>query len=182
MRNWMQRGARLLRHRWAEGRMRSALPDELLDRLGRRVAASELRHSGEIRICVEAGLPLSYIWRDASARERAVALFGKLRVWDTEHNNGVLIYLLLADHSIEIIADRGLTRAIPADTWEQLAQQMGTAFRDGHYEDGLTHALAHATGLLHEHFATDDAASASEHENRLPDAPVRLGRGRRAQP
>lgn len=182
MRNWLQRGARLLQHRWAEGRMNSALPDALLERLGRRVAASELRHSGEIRICVEAGLPLSYIWRDASARERAVALFGKLRVWDTEHNNGVLIYLLLADHSIEIIADRGLTRAIPADTWEQLVQQMGSAFQDGQYEDGLTHALAHATGLLHQHFATDANASASPEADGLPDAPVRLRRGQRYGP
>ena len=91
MSNWIQRSARLLRHRWAEGRMHTALPDDLLNRLGRRVAASEQRHTGEIRICVEAGLPLAYVWRDASARERAVALFGKLRVWDPEDNNGVLI-------------------------------------------------------------------------------------------
>ena len=70
-----------------------------------RVAASEKRHSGEIRVCAEAGLPLSYLWRGASARERALAMFGKLRVWDTEHNNGVLIYLLLAEHAIEIVAD-----------------------------------------------------------------------------
>lgn len=182
MRNWMQRLARLLRHRWAEGRMPSALPDELLDRLGRRVSASERRHSGEIRICVEAGLPLSYIWRDASAHERAVALFGKLRVWDTEHNNGVLIYLLLADHAIEVVADRGLMRAIPADTWERMVQQMGTAFQDGHYEDGLTHALAHATALLHEHFATAAADAAMADAGGLPDAPVRVRLGHRLEP
>lgn len=177
MRNWMQRFTRLVRHRWAEGRLHSAVPDNLLERLARRVAASEQRHSGEIRICVEAGLPMSYIWRDASARERAVSLFGKLRVWDTEHNNGVLIYLLLADHAIEIIADRGLTRAIAADTWERLVQDMGTAFHDGHYEDGLTHALSHVTALLHQHFATD--AGAPIDANGLPDTPVRLRFGRR---
>lgn len=182
MRNWIQRFVRLLRHRWAEGRMQAALPDELLERLGRRVAASEQRHSGEIRICVEAGLPMSYIWRDASARERAVALFGKLRVWDTEHNNGVLIYLLLADHAIEVIADRGLTRAIPADTWERMVQHMGTAFQDGKYEDGLTHALSHATALLYEHFATADDGAASMRANALPDAPVRLRSGHRMGP
>ena len=78
-----------------------------MERLARRVAASEQRHSGEVRIYVEAGLPLSYLWRDATPRERAVAMFGKLRVWDTEQNNGVLIYLLLAEHAIEIVADRG---------------------------------------------------------------------------
>lgn len=175
MRNWIQRLARLLHHRWAEGRMQAALPDALLERLGRRVAASEQRHTGQIRICVEAGLPLSYVWRDASARERAVALFGKLRVWDTEHNNGVLIYLLLADHAIEIIADRGLTRAIPADTWENLVREMGTAFQEGRYEDGLTQTLAGVTALLHTHFAADPGAGAA-HDG-LPDAPVRLRAG-----
>ena len=182
MRNWIQRFARLLRHRWAEGRMQAAVPDDLLERLGRRVAASEQRHTGEIRICVEAGLPLSYIWRDASARERAVALFGKLRVWDTEHNNGVLIYLLLADHAIEIIADRGLTRVIPADAWEKLVQEMGTAFNDGHYEDGLTQALAYVTALLHQHFATDPNAPPATYIDELPDAPVRLRAGHGIQP
>ncbi len=172
MSNWIQRSARLLRHRWAEGRMHTALPDDLLNRLGRRVAASEQRHTGEIRICVEAGLPLAYVWRDASARERAVALFGKLRVWDTEDNNGVLIYLLLAEHAIEIIADRGLARAIPPDAWEKLVQEMGTALHDGHYEDGLTQALFHVSTLLSEHFPAAPGRKPSD--TGLPDAPVRL--------
>jgi uncharacterized membrane protein len=82
------------------------------------VARQRRRHSGEIRVCVEAGLPLSYLWRGATARERAVTMFGKLRVWDTEHNNGVLIYLLLAEHAIEIVADRGLARHVPQAQWE----------------------------------------------------------------
>jgi uncharacterized membrane protein len=151
--------------------MHTALPDDLLKRLGRRVTASEQRHSGEIRICVEAGLPLAYVWRDASARERAVTLFGKLRVWDTEDNNGVLIYLLLAEHTIEIIADRGLARVIPADTWEKLVQEMGQAFHDGHYEDGLTQALSHVSALLSEHFPADPNQVKPPG---LPDAPVRL--------
>ena len=86
-------------------------PPTAVERLRERVAASERRHSGEIRICVEAGLPLSYLWRGLSARDRAITMFGKLRVWDTEHNNGVLIYLLLAEHAIEIVADRGLEPA-----------------------------------------------------------------------
>ena len=93
----LQRLTRLLRHRWADGRLRRVLTPEVLQRLGQRVAASERRHTGQIRICAEGGLPLSYLWRGASARERAITQFGKLRVWDTEHNNGVLIYLLLAE-------------------------------------------------------------------------------------
>ena len=90
-----------------------------LQRIEARVAASEAGHSGEIRVSVEAGLPLSYLRRDASARERAVMLFGKLRVWDTEHNNGVLIYLMLAEHAIEIVADRGLARRVDPGEWQE---------------------------------------------------------------
>ena len=166
---FLHRIARLLRHRWAEGGLRQALPPDLLERLGQRVAASERRHTGQIRICIEGGLPLSYLWRGAGARERAVTQFGKLRVWDTEHNNGVLIYLLLADHAIEIVADRGLARRVPHGTWRTLVAHMREAFRAGRYEDGLTQALAEVSALLVEHFpAGDDAGRGNE----LPDDPV----------
>ena len=88
----MNRLLRILRHRWLdETDARRALDEAALARLAERVRRSESRHSGEIRLCVEAGLPLSYLWRGAPPRERALAMFGKLRVWDTEHNNGVLI-------------------------------------------------------------------------------------------
>lgn len=170
MRNWMQRLARLLRHRWAEGRMQSALPDELFERLGQRVAASEQRHSGEIRICVEAGLPFSYIWRDASARERAVAQFGKLRVWDTEHNNGVLIYLLLADHAVELVVDRALSHTVCADAWQECVQEMTANFRAGRYEDGLTLALSQVSAMLCQH----TSATYQRTDAGLPNAPVRV--------
>ncbi|MGI9152960.1 MAG: TPM domain-containing protein, partial [Rubrivivax sp.] len=89
MSTWVKRLARLLRHRWFdETDTRRALGPQALARIEQRIAASERLHGGEIRVCVEAGLPLSYLWRGASARERAVAMFGKLRVWDTEANNG----------------------------------------------------------------------------------------------
>jgi uncharacterized membrane protein len=107
----MNRLLRILKHRWHdETDARRALDEVALTRLQTRVQSSETRHRGEIRVCVEAGLPLSYLWRDATPRERALAMFGKLRVWDTEHNSGVLIYLLLAERAIEIVADRGLNR------------------------------------------------------------------------
>ena len=119
----MNRLLRILKHRWFDERdAQRALGRDGLKRLQARVAASERRHSGEIRICVEAGLPLSYLWRSASARERAVAMFGKLRVWDTEHNNGVLIYLLLADHAIELVADRGLNHHVSAGQWKEIGR------------------------------------------------------------
>ncbi|WOI44451.1 TPM domain-containing protein [Acidovorax sp. BLS4] len=173
----LSRIARLVRHRWVEGRLHQALPPDVLERITRRVAASERRHTGQIRICAEGGLPTSYLWRGASARERAVTLFGKLRVWDTEHNNGVLIYLLLAEQAIEIVADRGLARAVPPESWRTLVAHMGEAFRAERYEDGLTQALAEVSALLAEHFPTgmgEEGAVASG-RNELPDAPVLAG-------
>lgn len=167
----LQRLTRLLRHRWADGRLRRVLTPEVLQRLGQRVAASERRHTGQIRICAEGGLPLSYLWRGASARERAITQFGKLRVWDTEHNNGVLIYLLLAEHAIEIVADRGLAQRVPEATWHTLVQRLGQALRAGQYEDGLTEVLAEVSALLVSHFPASGHAPGS---NELPDAPVLL--------
>ena len=161
---------RLFRHRWLdEDDTRKAIPPALLQRLHQRVAASENRHSGEIRICVEASLPSSYIWRDAAPRERAVAMFGKLRMWDTEDNNGVLIYLLLAEHAIEIVADRGLAGRVPPAEWTAMVQRMGGAFREGRFEDGLTHALEEVSALLVQHFPLAPGQSSS---NELPDEPV----------
>ena len=177
-----QRLARLVRHRWSEGAVRRALPDDLLDRITRRVAASEQRHTGQIRICIEGGLPWSYLLRGANARERAVTQFGKLRVWDTEHNNGVLIYLLHADHAIEIVADRALTRVITPEAWQALVSHMGTAFRAQRYEDGLTQALSEVSALLVRHFPVVQGHGSDESQadlpsptNELPDAPV-IGR------
>ena len=163
---------RVWRHRWFdEAAVRRVLPADLLDRLTHRVAASERRHSGEIRICVEAGLPMSYLWRDAPARQRAVMLFGKLRTWDTEHNNGVLIYLLLAEHAIEIVADRGIDAHVSDDDWAAMAQRMGAAFREGRFEDGLTQALGEVSALLVEHFPLEEGVV---NRNELPDEPVLL--------
>ena len=168
----MNRIARLLKHRSLdETDARRALGDAALERLGARVAASERGHSGEIRICVEAGLPLSYLWRGASARERAVAMFGKLRVWDTEHNNGVLIYLLLAEHRIEIVADRGIDRRAGAAHWHGLVERMSQAFREGRYEAGLEQAVDAVDELLRSHFPL---AAGAANPNELPDAPLRL--------
>jgi uncharacterized membrane protein len=163
----MNRFVRILKHRWLDetDAARALGPDALL-RLEQRVVASERRHSGEIRLCVEAGLPLSYLWRQATPRQRAITMFGKLRVWDTEHNNGVLIYLLLADHAIEIVADRGLTRAVPAETWPHLVAGMRDAFRAGRFEVGLTQAVDAVDALLGKHFPL---AEGQRNPNELPD-------------
>ena len=161
---------RLLKHLWLdEDDTARAIPPELVERLARRVAASERRHTGEVRIYVEAGLPLSYLLRGARARERALAMFGKLRVWDTEQNNGVLIYLLLAEHAIEIVADRGVARHVPHEQWQAVVEHMRAAFRAGRFEDGLTQALEEVSALLVQHFP---AAPGAANANELPDAPV----------
>jgi hypothetical protein len=169
-RNWPRVIGRLLRHRWLdESDAHKAVPPELLERLTARVAASEKRHNGEIRIFVEAGLPLSYLLRDAAPRERAVAMFGKLRVWDTDHNNGVLIYLLLAERAIEIVADRGLSRRVQAGEWQRIVARMGDAFKQARVEEGLTRALEEVTALLVAHFPL---APGETDRNELPDQPV----------
>ena len=161
--------ARILKHRWLdETDAARALGKGALARLQARVAASENKHSGEIRLCVEAGLPLSYLWRNATARQRAVTMFGKLRVWDTEHNNGVLIYLLLAEHAIEVVADRGLARYLPQSTWDGLVAGMREHFRAGRFEQGLMQAVDAIDALLSQHFAL---APGQANPNELSDRP-----------
>ena len=162
---------RLLQNRLTdEADAQRALPPDALQRLAERVAASERRHTGQIRICIEAGLPWSYVRRDAPVRQRAVTQFGKLRVWDTAANNGVLIYLLLAEHAIEIVADRGIDAHVDAAQWQAMARRMGGAFAEGRFEDGLTLALEEVSALLVAHFPVEEGAG--RHGNELPDTPV----------
>ena len=168
----MNRLSRIVKHRlWDETDARRALPADALSRIEASVAASEQQHSGQIRVNVEAGLPLSYLWQDLRARDRAVTLFGKLRVWDTEQNNGVLIYLLLAERAIEIVADRGLNRHVSPTQWQALMATMQPAFRAGRFEDGLNQAIAAIDSLLRQYFALEPGQS---NVNELPDRPTLL--------
>ena len=163
---------RLLKHRWLdETDAQRALGGGAVERIEARVKASEQRHSGEIRVCVEAGLPLSYLWRDATARERAVTMFGKLRVWDTEHNNGVLIYLLLAERQIEIVADRGINAHVAPAHWATLLDGMRGAFKAGQFEAGLVAAVDAIDALLSANFAV---AAQGANPNELSDRPLLL--------
>jgi uncharacterized membrane protein len=164
------RWLRLARHRWwDESQARRTLGTAALKTLEARVGDSERRHSGEIRICIEAGLPLGYLWRNATARERAVALFGKLRVWDTEANNGVLIYLLMADRAVEIVADRGVDRLVSPAQWRAIVQAMQGDFGASRFEAGLNAALDAVDRLLSLHFPL---AAGQADTNELPDAPI----------
>jgi uncharacterized membrane protein len=152
-----------------EGDARRVLGKDALARIEARVAESEKRHSGEIRVAVEAGLPLSYLRRNATSRERAIAVFGKLGVWDTERNNGVLIYLLLAERAIEVVADRGLSRRVDAAEWARIAESMKSAFGERDFEGGLLRAVDAVDALLVRHFP---AQAGDSDVNELPDAPL----------
>lgn len=164
----MGRLSRLLRHRWLdEHDTLRLIGADALARIESRIRASELQHSGEIRVCIESSLPLAELWRDVSSRERALALFGALRVWDTEANNGVLIYLLLADHAIEIVADRGVARHVDPSHWHDIVEQLRDDLRAGRHEAGLLRAVdaVHAVLLAHYPLAPGETSP-----NELPDA------------
>lgn len=131
------------------------------------VAASEARHRGEIRIAVEGSLPWRALWRDQTPRARALELFAKLRVWDTEENSGVLIYLQLVDRDVEILADRGIAAKVPQAEWEAMCRRIETAMRSGDCRSGVLAAIEDATRLLAEHFP-----ARRDNPNELPDMPV----------
>lgn len=159
-----------LRHLWLDvADARRLLPPEALARLEAAVRDSEARHLGELRLCVEASLPWGALWQGLDARQRAIELFGTLRVWDTAHNNGVLIYLLLADHRIEIVADRGVSAHVPPTTWQTLADLLAELLRQGQTEQGLHEAIAQVSALLRAHHPAPDG---TRRLNELPDAVV----------
>ncbi len=168
------RMTRVFRHSWLdESDLHRVIPPAMLDRLQQKISASEQQHSGEIRICVEAALPWRMLWRDAPlgdiVRARAVALFAEMGVWDTANNNGVLIYVLLAEHSIEIVADRGLNPLVDPKNWQTLVTQMGEAFKQEEFEAGLTQGIENVTAALHQHFPIE---ATHVNPNELPDRPV----------
>ena len=168
----LERVKRLVRHRWMEDSSR-LMDSTAIQRLKQRVADSETQHCGEVRICIESGLPTSYLMRPGAirtiTRQRALSQFGKLRVWDTEHNNGVLIYLLLAERSIELVADRGLNQFVTPQEWSNMVAKLGEALRDGRYEDGLAQAVDEVSQTLRQHFPMQER---QVRPNELPDQPV----------
>ncbi len=157
------------RHLWLDAAdARRLLGSDGLQRLEQAVRDSEARHMGELRLCIEAGLPVASLWHGTSPRDRAVTLFSQLRVWDTEHNNGVLIYLLLADKRIEILADRSLHARVGSRTWQGITDQLSTALQSGRYEDGLIQAIDAVSSLMRQHFPL----TSKPNRNELPDAVV----------
>lgn len=130
---------------------------------------SELKHSGEIRFVVEAALHPLQLMRGITPRQRAIELFAQLGIWDTEHNSGVLVYLMLADRAVEVVADRGVHGHVGTQGWEQICRDMQLAFRHGEFEQGVLTGIAQIGEVLQTHFPPDD-----ENKNELSDNPVIL--------
>ena len=156
----------LLMTRW---RVNRAFPSGSLAAIEKAIGASEKAHTGEIRFAVEGALDGMRLFRGQSARERAIELFSQLRVWDTEHNNGVLIYLLLADRSVEIVADRGVHAKVGSQGWGAICREMEGAFGLSNYKAGVCNGIEAVAGHLGRHYPGD-----SGRRNQLPDAPLVL--------
>ncbi len=162
---------RLFWHRWNDQRHVQQFPPSTLDRITAATAASELQHSAQIRVCIEASLPTSYVWRKLHPRDRALTLFGKYRLWDTEQRNGVLIYILLVEQAIEIVADRGVSSRVSAEQLNAISAGMVAAFKAGHYEAGVITAIEQLNQLLLALFAR---APGEAGPNEIDDRPVLL--------
>ena len=165
------RGAhRLLRHAVVDHlSVRRAFPRAALARIEQAIAAGERTHRGQVCFAIEASLPTLRVLRGLSPRERALEVFGLLRVWDTEENAGVLIYVLLADRDVEIVADRGIDRRVPPGAWREICARMETAFASRRFVDGVVQGIGDVSALLATHFPHTAAT-----RNELPDKPVIL--------
>ena len=165
----MQLG-RALRHlfstRWGTRRRFTV---EVRRRIEAAIAGLERRHAGEIRFAIETALDLPELWDGVTPRERAVNVFGQLGVWDTADNNGVLIYVLMADHVVEIVADRAIAARVAQGEWDALCRAMEVHFRAGRFAEGSEAGIAGVGALLTRHFPGQGGDA-----NEQPDSPVLL--------
>lgn len=163
-------GGRLLRNlSVTPWQLRRAFAPAVLEAIRAEIAASERLHGGQVRFAVEGALPMAALLRGQTPRERALEVFSLLRVWDTEHNNGVLVYLLLAERDVEIVADRGIDARVSARDWQDICHGMEQAFHDGRYETGALEGIRALTRLLVLNFP-----AGAEGGTQLPDSPVLL--------
>ena len=151
---------------------RRAFPRSAQRAIEAAVATAEQRHCGELRFVAEAGLPTGDLLHGISARQRAVELFSRLRVWDTAHNSGVLIYVQLVDRRVEIVADRGISAVVDQAAWDAVSRTMETAFRAGDFRGGALTAIARIGELLAAHFPASGASA--ENPDELPNRPMLL--------
>jgi uncharacterized membrane protein len=148
---------------------RRAFPDATMDAIARAIAEGERRHRGEVCFVVEAELATGQLWRGLGGRERAREVFASQGVWNTEDNNGVLIYVLLADHDVEIVADRGIDARVEASEWRGVVEAMEAHFRSGDYEAGAVAGVNGVNEMLARHFPDTRAGP-----NQIPDRPIMM--------
>lgn len=164
------RSSRILRHlfatRWLVRRHFNA---SVLAEIEAAIREIEARHSGEIRFVVETALDMMELWQQLPPRARALEVFSQLRVWDTAGNNGVLIYVLLADHDVEILADRGIAARVPQAEWERICREMESHYREKRFAQGSVAGIRGVGAQLARHFPRE-AGGADE----LPNQPVLL--------
>ncbi|TQF33708.1 TPM domain-containing protein [Bradyrhizobium sp. UNPA324] len=154
----------LVQHHW---RAKQIFPPNVLARIEQAIQRGEATHSGQVRFVVEGALDGRPLFRNQPARARALDVFSHLRIWDTAHNNGVLIYLLLADRDVEIIADRGIDAKVGAAGWESICRAMEAEFASGQFERGVIGGIEAVSRELAQHFPPQ-----GPHANELPDAPL----------
>ncbi len=161
---------RFLRHigttRWST---RRHFPQAARDAIEQAIGDCESRHAGEIRFVVETAFDLPELWRKLSPRTRALQLFGQFGVWNTEHNNGVLIYVPMADHAVEIVADRGIAARVGQAEWDAVCREMERHYRAGRFRDGSVTGILGVGALLGRHFP-----GSRRSDNELPNQPVLL--------
>lgn len=161
---------RILKHLFAPDWItRRAFSRDALRRIETAIKRSESAHRGELRFAIEAGLDLLPLLKGVTPRRRALELFSQLRVWDTEENSGVLLYLQLVDRDIEIVADRGISARVRQEEWEAICRRMESAFRARCFEDGVLEGISEITALLARHFPPR-----VPNPDELPDKPVVL--------
>jgi uncharacterized membrane protein len=164
------RPMRLLRHLAKDHNAVNRLfPSDALSRIEQAIAASERIHRGQICVAIEAALPATRVLKRLAPRERALEVFGLLRVWDTEENVGVLIYVLLADRVVEIVADRGIHRAVGDQAWQAICGEMQKAFAVDKHADAVLQGVERVAALLVQHFP-----GSGDNVNELRDQPVIL--------
>jgi uncharacterized membrane protein len=164
------RSHRLLRHVITDHlSVKRAFSARALAEIEQAIAGGERTHRGQVCFAVEGALPPLRVLRRLTPRERALEVFGLLRVWDTEENAGVLIYLLLADRDVEIIADRGIDRVVATTAWEAICTRMETLFAQGRFVEGVVAGVGEISALLARHFPR-----AGARDNEIPDKPVVL--------
>ena len=158
---------RIMRHLSAgQWLLRRVLPTATLTAIEQTIQQSEMNHSGEICIAVEGALNTPALFKNQTARERAIEVFSQLRVWDTEQNNGVLIYLLLADRDVEIIVDCGIHAKISNAEWEDICHRMESAFSQRQFEAGFIQGIQAMSQLLETHFPYDPQKDKNELTNK----------------